>query len=225
MNGGTHASKSDRAWVRPADPPLSLPMLSLARYAYPMTDSARRRATYEDVLAAPENMVAELIHGTLVTSPRPAAPHAYAASVLGMDLGSSFQRGRGGPGGWWLLDEPELHVGEHVLVPDLAAWRKERMPVVPDVAYFELAPDWVCEVLSPSTEAMDRTDKRAIYAEAGVAWMWFVNPVLQVLEVFEWRGGDWALWGTRRGDVHVAVPPFDAIELALGDLWLPSSDG
>jgi len=186
-----------------------------------MTKSAARRATYEDVLAAPANVVAELIHGTLVTSPRPAAPHAYAASVLGMDLGGPFQRGRGGPGGWWLLDEPELHLGEHVVVPDLAAWRRERMPTVPDVAYFELAPDWVCEVLSPSTEAIDRAEKRSIYAEAGVGWMWLVNPILRVLEVFERRDGDWSLWGTRRDDAGVAAPPFDAIELALGDLWLP----
>jgi hypothetical protein len=106
---------------------------------------AKRRATYEDLLAVPEHLVAELIHGALVTQPRPAAPHALAASVLGIELGGPFHRGKGGgPGGWILLDEPELHLrGGHVLVPDLAGWRRERMPEVPATTAFELAPDWV----------------------------------------------------------------------------------
>ena len=191
-----------------------------------MSDAARRRATYDDVLAAPPHRVAELIHGTLVTSPRPASVHAHAASVLGMDLGSPFQRGRGGPGGWWILDEPELHLGEHVLVPDLAGWRKERMPQIPDVPYFELAPDWLCEVLSPSTEALDRTDKLDIYAAAEVAWVWLVNPRLRTLEVLQLHRGQWLVGGRHRGEQAIRAEPFDAIELALDALWLPqASDG
>lgn len=189
-----------------------------------MADPAERRATYEDVLAAPEHLVAELVHGALITSPRPAAPHAYAASVLGMDLGSPFQRGRGGPGGWWILYEPELHLGPNILVPDLAGWRRERMARVPDVPYFELAPDWLCEVLSPSTEARDRTDKLAIYGAAGVAWVWLVNPALQTLEVLERRDETWVLRASHRAAAKVRAEPFAAVELALADLWLPAPD-
>lgn len=188
-----------------------------------MRDGARKRATYEDVLAAPPNMVAELIHGRLVTSPRPASAHAHAASVLGMDIGNPFQRGRGGPGGWWILHEPELHFGEHVLVPDLAGWRRERMPSIPDVKFFELAPDWVCEVLSPTTEAIDRTDKSDIYREAGVQWMWLVNPVARTLEVLKHTDGGWTVDATHRDDAAVRARPFEAIEIALGDLWLQRS--
>jgi Uma2 family endonuclease len=185
-----------------------------------VSEPATKRATYEDVLAAPPNVVAELIHGTLVTSPRPAGPHTLAASTLGMDLGGPFQRGRGGPGGWWILDEPELHLGPDVLVPDLAGWRRERMPRVPEEPYFELAPDWLCEVLSPSTEARDRTDKLPIYGAAGVQWVWLLNPALRTLEVLGRTEGRWALHGTYRGDVAVRAEPFTAVELALSDLWL-----
>jgi Uma2 family endonuclease len=113
--------------------------------------SASRPATYQDVIDAPEHLVAGLLEGQLYTHPRPGPPHATAASVLGMDLGGPFHRGRGGPGGWWILYEPELHLGRNVLVPDLAGWRRTRMPSQPSTAFYELAPDWACEVLSPST--------------------------------------------------------------------------
>ena len=186
-----------------------------------VSNPAYKRATYEDLLAVPPHLVAELIHGSLVTSPRPAAAHAFVASGLGMDLGNPFQRGRGGPGGWWILDEPELHLGPDVLVPDLAGWRRERMPQVLDVPYFELAPDWLCEVLSPSTEARDRTDKLGIYGAAGVGWAWLVNPVLQTLEVLENHGGSWMLRSSSRGEATVRAQPFEAVELTLRDLWLP----
>lgn len=188
-----------------------------------MPEPATRRATYEDVLAAPEGLVAELIYGSLVTSPRPAMAHAHAASVLGMDIGSPFERGRGGPGGWWIVDEPELHLDGDILVPDLAGWRRERMPVIPDAPYIELAPDWLCEVLSPATEARDRTDKLDIYGRAGVAWVWLVNPRLQTLEVLERREDGWSLRETHRGSTEARIPPFDAIELSLADLWIPSA--
>ncbi|MFO7564067.1 MAG: Uma2 family endonuclease [Enhygromyxa sp.] len=188
-----------------------------------MSEPARRRATYQDVLDAPEHLVAELIYGTLVTSPRPAPRHALVASGLGMDIGNPFQRGRGGPGGWWILDEPELHLGENVLVPDIAGWRRERLPELPNEAYFELAPDWVCEVLSPSTEARDRTEKLEIYGAARVGWVWLVNPILRTLEVLENSEGSWVLRQSSLGDVIVRAPPFDAIELSLAELWHPDS--
>src|SRR5690606_757577 len=150
-----------------------------------VSEPAQRLATYDDVLAAPEHLVAELIYGSLITSPRPAPAHALASSGLGTGISAPFHFGRGGPGGWWILFEPELHLGDDVLVPDLAGWRRERMPRLPDTAYFALAPDWLCEVLSPSTEARDRTDKLAIYAAAGVAWTWLVNPSVRTLEVLQ----------------------------------------
>lgn len=188
-----------------------------------MNDPAKKRATYDDVLAAPEHLVAELVEGTLITSPRPASPHAHTASVLGMDLGSPFQRGRGGPGGWWFLVGPELHFDENVLVPDLAAWRRERMPVPPNVPYFTLPPDWLCEVLSPSTESFDRTDKLAIYASAGIPWVWLVNPIVKTLEILELRDGGWAVHAAHKDDEVVRADPFAAIELGLSDLWLPTT--
>src|SRR5437016_825432 len=137
-----------------------------------MADPAKKRATYEDVLRAPEHVVAEIINGELRLSPRPGKPHARATSSLGIELGGPFDRGRGGPGGWIILDEPELHLGEEVVVPDLAGWRRERMPTLDEAAYFTLAPDWICEALSKSTEADDRADKLPIYAAAGVEHAW-----------------------------------------------------
>jgi Uma2 family endonuclease len=184
-----------------------------------MADPAQRRATYEDLMAVPEHLVAELIEGTLVTSPRPASPHGVSASVLGIELGGPFYRGRGGPGGWVIIDEPELHLHGDVLVPDLAGWRRERMPEVPDVVGFELAPDWVCEVLSPSTERIDRVQKMPLYARAGVAHLWFVDPIAQRLDAFRVQSERWTVLGTWYGEDHVRVEPFDAIELELGALW------
>ena len=196
------------------------------RPCYPVgvTAPAKRLATYADVVAAPEHLVAELIYGSLVTSPRPAVPHAHTASVLGMDLGAPFQRGRGGPGGWWILYEPELHLDSNVLVPDLAGWRRERLPQPPNAPYFALAPDWLCEVLSPSTEAFDRTDKLAIYGAVGVTWTWLVNPILRMLEVLHQSEGRWTVDASYRDVPKVRAKPFDAIELALEDLWLPVGD-
>lgn len=125
--------------------------------------SAKQPATYQDVLDAPPNKVAEIIRGALHLQPRPAMPHAFAGSALGVKIGGPFQFDGDGPGGWWIVDEPELHLAEEIVVPDLAGWRRERMPRFPRTAYVTLAPDWVCEILSPSTRALDVGPKRAIY--------------------------------------------------------------
>jgi Uma2 family endonuclease len=130
-----------------------------------------------------------------------------------------FQFGENGPGGWWLLNEPELHFGADVLVPDIAGWRRERMPVVPSVAYFTLAPDWICEVLSPSTESIDRSKKLAIYSREGVQNAWLLNPLLQTLEVWRLVSQRWSLIGTHEGGARVRAEPFDAVELPLSALW------
>ena len=178
-----------------------------------------KRATYEDVLSAPENRVAEILDGELFLSPRPSSRHSVASSRLGGAL-VPFDDGPDRPGGWWILDEPELHFGGDVVVPDLGGWRRARMPVMLDVAFFSLAPDWVCEVLSPSTERIARGRKLRIYAEAGVAHVWLVNPVERTLEVLRLRDGAWTIVAVCSDSDTVRVEPFDAIELALGRLWV-----
>lgn len=180
---------------------------------------AHKRATYTDLMNLPEHVVGEIIDGELVTTPRPAPPHAVAASSLGMKLGPPFQFGDGGPGGWLILDEPELHLGPDVLVPDLAGWRRERMPELPDAAWFELAPDWVCEVLSASTERRDRKQKLRIYARAQVCHAWLVDPILHTLEVLRLSGTNWVILGVHDEEDVVRAEPFEAIELALAVLW------
>ena len=180
---------------------------------------ATRRATYQDVLDAPAHMVAEIINGALRTHPRPATRHVLASSVLGRRIGAPYQDETGGPGGWWILDEPELHLADEVLVADLAGWRRERMPEYPDAAYFELTPDWVCEILSPSTRRVDLQEKRPIYAREGVPHLWLLDPADRTLEAFELRNGEWVLIATAKDDEPVSVRPFDAINFSLGDLW------
>lgn len=187
-----------------------------------MSETAERKATYGDLLALPEHVVGEILGGVLHTHPRLAPRHAHAYSALGYNIGGPFHGGVGGPGGWWILDEPELHLGGDVLVPDLAGWRRERLPALPETAWFELAPDWACEILSPSTAAVDRSLKMPIYAREGVPWLWLVDPDARTLEVYR-LGEDrrWTLLAVLHGDQPVRQPPFDAIEFPLGRLWPP----
>jgi Uma2 family endonuclease len=180
---------------------------------------APKRATYDDVIAAPRHLVAELIHGVLYTHPRPAGPHAAATTALGEELGPPFKRGRGGPGGWILLDEPEVHLGENVLVPDLAGWRRERMPAITAAPFFTLSPDWVCEVLSPSTAKVDKSEKLPLYAEHRVSHLWLVDPLVRTVDILRLESGRWSILATDKDDARVRAEPFDAIELDLGVLW------
>lgn len=182
-------------------------------------EPARRRATYDDILALPDNVVGEIVYGVLEVSPRPAPPHACASSVVGSYLGPPFHLRRGGPGGWWILDEPELHLGEHVLVPDLAGWRRERMPRLPETAWFGLVPDWICEVVSPGSARLDRVRKLPAYAEQGVAWAWLVDPLARSLEVFRLRDASWVLHSTHEDADLVRADPFAAVEIDLLLLW------
>ena len=184
-----------------------------------MGAGAALRPSYRDVLDAPAHMVAEVVRGALHLQPRPAFPQALAGSSLGDELVSPFQKGRGGPGGWWILDEPELHFGGDILVPDLAGWRRERLPEPPDEAYFTLAPDWVCELLSPSTRKIDLGEKRPVYAREGVGHLWLVDPQARLLEAFSLSGGAWAPAGKAQGGEPVSFPPFDAISFPLDALW------
>jgi Uma2 family endonuclease len=182
------------------------------------TKPLKKGATYDDLRDVPDHYVAEMFDGELYASPRPALPHAHASSVLGAKLGSEFHRL--GAGGWVILDEPELHFGNDVLVPDLAGWRRERLPTLPADAYLTLAPDWVCEILSPSTEALDRGKKLHRYAREGVAHAWLIEPLRQTLEVLWLVSGKWDRLALHEGRVKVRMPPFDAVELELGALWI-----
>jgi Uma2 family endonuclease len=186
-----------------------------------MADSkgGRRRATYEDVLNAPEHKVAEIIDGVLYLSPRPAFPHAGATSTLLSDLHGPFHRARGGPGGWRIFIEPELHFGEDVLVSDVAGWRRTRMPHSPTQAFATLAPDWLCETLSPSTAKLDRTKKLGVYARERVPYVWFVDPKRRTLEVLVLKGSSLVTQATYRGDELVHAEPFEAVEIELGAFW------
>jgi Uma2 family endonuclease len=182
--------------------------------------SPKKEATYADLLALPENVIGEIVDGELIASPRPAAPHARASSILGGDLGPPFDRGKGGPGGWWIVDEPEVHLGRQVLVPDLAGWRRERMLAFPTDAFFTLAPDWVCEVLSPSTASFDRVKKMRVFAAEGVGHAWLVDPVARTLEVYRLAEGRWVLLSAHEGTEVVRAEPFEELEIALSDLWV-----
>ena len=186
-----------------------------------------RPATYADIEALPPNMVGQIIYGVLHAHPRPAPRHARAAGRALSELDGPFDRGRGGPGGWIILGEPELHLGPHVVVPDLAGWRRERLTPFPTTAYIETPPDWICEVLSPSTQAIDRTDKLAVYAGFGVKHCWYVDPIARTLEVLALTGDKWLLAATFKNADAVTAPPFEAHTFALDVLWVPedSIDG
>ncbi len=184
-----------------------------------MSTPAAREATYEDLCKVPEHLVAQIIHGRLVTLPRPAPRHARASSIVGGKLVPTYDEGNGGPGGWWILDEPELHLGRDILVPDLAGWRRDRLPALPETAFFEMVPDWVCEVLSPSTAQMDRIDKLGIYAAHGMAHAWLIDPDARTLEVFSLLEGHWRLECAFKESDEVRAIPFDAIAFSLAALW------
>jgi len=180
---------------------------------------AKTRATYADLERLPDNLVGEIIDGDVYASPRPAIPHAIATTRLGTHLGGPFDSGPGGPGGWWILAEPELHLGDDVVVPDLAGWRRTRLPDMPRDAFLIVAPDWVGETVSPSTERLDRGKKLALYARERVSHLWLVNPLAETLEAYRLEHDHWLLVGTHVGDVSARIEPFDAIELDLWRIW------
>ncbi len=189
-----------------------------------MLKAKTRPATYADIEALPPHVVGEILYGVLHTHPRPAPRHSVAANRLGHEITGPFDRGRGGPGGWIFMVEPELHLGPHVVVPDIAGWRRERLTPFPETAYIETPPDWLCEVLSPSTQAIDRTDKLAVYAEYGVGHCWYVDPIAKTLEVLALTGSKWLLAAAFKEADPVTAPPFEVHTFPLDVLW-PESQG
>ena len=182
-------------------------------------DAAKREATYADILALPDHVVGEIVAGRLYTQPRPVARHAGANASLQHELIGPFQKGRGGPGGWVFLSEPELHLRPNVVVPDVAGWRSERVDFTGETPNIETPPDWVCEILSPSTERFDRGAKRAVYGRAGVAFLWLLDPRSRILEAFANVNGQWLLVGTASDSDDVALRPFEAASFKLSDLF------
>lgn len=176
---------------------------------------------YEAIEALPEGVTGEIIHGQLHTQPRPSGPHAIASSRLGADLEPAYGRGRGGPGGWWIIDEPEVHFvrDTEILVPDLAGWRRDRMPALPEDQRFEVVPDWVCEILSPATASKDREIKMGVYAGYGVAHAWIIDPRDQTLETYRLDHGGWVALASYTAEDTVQAEPFPEAPFQVGDLW------
>lgn len=181
---------------------------------------------YAELCNLPEHLTGEILNGVLYSQPRPSGPHALAASGLLMDVGGPFHRGRSGPGGWWIIDEPEIHFvrDAEVCVPDIAGWRRERMPTIPLGHRFEVVPDWVCEILSPGTARKDRVVKMPIYARHGVPYLWLVDPLERTLEVYDLHEGLWRVIGLYQGDDTVQAAPFEVLPLPLANLWADTEE-
>ena len=184
-----------------------------------MAETAKKEAGYDDLYQVPENMVGEIIAGELVVSPRPSPRHSHTVSVLDIRIGPPYRFGEGGPGGWIILFEPEVAFDEHLLVPDLAGWKKEKLTNPPETNFIAIAPDWICEVLSPESFRRDRIKKMPIYAQYKVPFLWLVDPIARTLEVFRLESGRWSLLSTHADNDKVRAEPFQEIELDLSYLW------
>jgi Uma2 family endonuclease len=183
-------------------------------------ETASRKATYADLYGIPENMIGEIIDGELHATPRPSRRHTFAASLLGNKLIPPYYYGSGGPGGWIIIIEPEIGLGEDILVPDLAGWKKERFPVEEPHNWISAAPDWACEIVSPGTRRLDKIKKMPAYARHGVRYFWLIDPLDKTLDVFRLQSGKWLLLDAFSENDKFRAEPFEEIEIELGDLWL-----
>ncbi len=185
-----------------------------------MSEPARKKATYNDLYNVPDGMTGEIINGELIVTPRPSRKHTYTTSALGSEIIHLYQFGRsGGPGGWIIIIEPEIKLGDHTMVPDLAGWKEERYPDEEPHNWISVTPDWVCEMLSPGTRRLDRMGKMPIYAQYEVPYLWLVDPIDKTLEVFQLKEGEWVVAGLFADHATVRAKPFTEIEINLGDLW------
>jgi Uma2 family endonuclease len=199
--------------------------ISLDTERVTMAELAEKKATYGDLYSTPENMTGEIIDGELFVTPRPSRQHTYAASALGTRIGPPYQFGEGGgPGGWIIIVEPEIGLGENILVPDLAGWKRERFPFQEETNWISVAPDWVCEILSPRTASLDKVEKMPIYARYGVAYAWIIDPIMmRTLDVYRRESeGWWRLLESYAENDKVCAEPFKEFEIKLGDLWIES---
>jgi Uma2 family endonuclease len=184
-----------------------------------MAEPAKKRVTYEDLFTIPENTTGEIIGGELIVSPRPSRKHVYAASTLGSEIGPAYHTGRGGPGGWIILIEPEIGLGEDILVPDLAGWKRERLPASEEHNWISVSPDWICEIISPRTVRTDRVKKVRVYAQHKIPHLWLIDPIHKTLETYRFQSGSFMLAGVYEGNEKVRAEPFPEVEIDLSILW------
>ncbi|RJQ61429.1 MAG: Uma2 family endonuclease [Desulfobacteraceae bacterium] len=185
-----------------------------------MAEPAKKRATYEDLFAIPERMTGEIIDGELIVSPRPSRKHVLTSTVLGAKITAPYHLGEGGgPGGWIILIEPEIGLGKDFLVPDLAGWKRERLPASEEHNWISVRPDWICEVLSPGTLRTDRVKKMRIYAQHEVPHLWLIDPIEKTLEVYRFQAGSFTVAGVYAENDKVKSEPFPEIEIDLTSLW------
>lgn len=187
---------------------------------------AAKPATYDDLLALPEDVRAEVVDGQIVTAPSPLPEHSRAAGGLVRRIGGPFDEdhGRGGPGGWWILSEVDVQLGVHDIVrPDVVGWRRERLAEPWGVRPITVAPDWVCEILSPSNEAHERVTKAALYQRSGVPFYWLLNPLVRTLEAFKLVDEQWVRFGAYDDSDRARIAPFEEVELEVGVLFPPRS--
>jgi Uma2 family endonuclease len=188
--------------------------------AAPQLDPSRL-ATYEDLLNYPENERVEILDGVVVAQASPLPEHSNVQLGLAAILRAAFQYGRGGPGGWWILGDVDVRVGAHDIVrPDLVGWRQERLPSPWGKRPIDIVPDWVCEVVSPYGKTRDRIKKRQLYARHGVPYYWMIDPA-GIIETLVLEKGRWIVADAYELDAVVRIPPFDAIELQLADIFPP----
>lgn len=177
-------------------------------------------ATRAELEALPEHLVGEIIEGVLYTSPRPRAVHSNIESLLVGDLNGPFQRGHGGPGGWWILVEPGVELpGAAEIVPDLAGWQRRRLPELPTEAPIRVVPDWVCEILSPSTRRHDQVVKRPFYARSGVSFLWEIDTETRTLTTAKLVDGHWLELGVYTEADTIRAEPFADVALSMQDWW------
>jgi Uma2 family endonuclease len=188
-----------------------------------MAEPARRPATWEELLATPDDgRIYEVLAGNLEAQPRPRPSHGRTQALLAGELSGPFDRGRGGPGGWWLVIEPDVELDAHnIVAPDIAGWRRERMPVFTDERPIAVRPDWICEVVSPSNRRRDRGPKADLYQRVGVPHYWILDSEERTLEAFENRSAAWVRLGAWSDGDSARIPPFDAISLEVGGLFTP----
>ena len=186
-----------------------------------MSEPAGKKASYDDLFSIPENTTGEIIDGELFVTPRPSRKHGYTASALDKKIGSPYQFGdSGGPGGWIIIVEPEISLGENIIVPDLGGWRKERFPVSEETNWISVPPDWACEVLSPGTVRLDKIKKMPLYAKHAVGHLWLIDPIAKSLDVYRLESGMWTVAGFYAEEDKVRAEPFEEVEIDLNDLWL-----
>ena len=184
-------------------------------------DVARKIPTLADLDALPPDVKGEIIEGVLYTMTRPRGRHQLAATLVGEDLSGPFNRGRGGPGGWWILVEPGIELpGTPEIAPDLAGWTRDRLAALPEDEPIRVVPDWVCEILSPTTRRHDLLVKKPYYAKVGVRHHWIVDRLERTLTAYRLEGGLWLELGMFSEETDARVEPFAAVSLDISSWWV-----